>query len=147
MYRPITKIGRLAAVAVSALLIASCTTQGRPSGGGQAATPATAAPSAPASALYADLAGASLIAEALSGDFYCIYYAPDGTMGTVVESFAPEYGTWTVNGDTVCETTSGLTECNRFQVAPDGAVTMVSLDGSGAFTTVGQLFEGNECGV
>ncbi len=147
MYRPIIEFGRLAAIGVSALLIASCMTQSQPSGSGQSATPTTAAPPAPASSVYADLAGASLVAEALSGDLYCIYYAPDGTMGVAFENQPPAYGTWTVNGNDVCETTDGFTECNRFQIAANGVVTMVSLEGSGAFTTAGQLFEGNECGV
>lgn len=130
---------RLPAITAATLLAAACVATGPSGGSGSSAPPAVSVGNA--------ISGYSLTGEALSGDLYCTYYAPDGSVGTSFEGMPAEWGRWTAEGNRVCETRNGITSCNRFDIRPAGQVVMTSLDGSGGFQTSGTLTPGNRCGV
>lgn len=141
------RLAPLAVLAAVAGAAAGCTQPPRSSGPPPTA-PASSTTAAPTGgqALQARLAGNSLAGEAISGDAYCSYYGPDGTTTRVFAGFAPEYGTWTVNGTDLCETFGQITGCSRLVFQPSGQVTVTSLEGSGVFSTTADLGTGNRCG-
>lgn len=130
------------AMIVLSLAVAACQTSGSDGGGSAAPTNTPTSQS-----LQAQLSAHSLSGEAISGDMYCSYYAPDGTMTRVFEGFPPESGTYTVDGDRLCETIGGVTGCNQIDIQPSGLVVLTNLEGSGAFPTEAAISPGNTCGV
>ncbi len=141
----------VSAVAAAALLTAACVATGPSGSGGSAGssggTATGTAPTTASASVGNAIRGHSLTGEAISGDFFCSYYAPDGSFGRVFEGLPPEWGNWTASGDRVCESVDGITGCNRFQLQPGGQVILTNLDGSGAFQTMARLTRGNSCGV
>lgn len=127
-------------------LVAGCVAQPGPSGGGTLQPPAGTSP-ASATAVSSAVSGSSMIGQAISGDLFCTYYAPDGTVGTVMTGGSADYGTWQATGDRLCQTVDGIQSCSRVTLLPRNEVELVNLDGSGGFTTSAALVAGNECGV
>ena len=134
-------VGSTLAIASAALIVASCQTAAGPSR--SASAPAATAGQGP----FTRLAGNGVIGEAISGEDYCRYYAPDGQLTAVFAGFAPEYGFWSVDGTAVCETMRQTTGCSRFDFGPNAQVTMTSLEGFGGFSTSGVVAAGNKCGA
>ena len=146
MRTTVNRIGKTLLIASAALALASYNTAGGRTG--SASAPAGGGPLVTsAQGLQATLAGNSLVGEAISGDTYCSYYAPNGSMTRVFQGFAPEYGSWMADGTAVCETVNQVTGCSRFDFGANGQVTVTSLEGSGGFATPAVMVSGNQCGA
>lgn len=138
----------LPAAALAALLLSAASCEAPHSGTIPAAPPGTATPApASGSALESSLAGRSLMGTAISGDEYCSYYAPNGSLTRAFAGTAPEYGTWSVDGMDLCERIGPTTGCSRLIFQPNGLVSITSLEGSGLFATMATIADGNRCGV
>lgn len=146
---PVTTIRTLRPTVLVALVLAAaaCTPAPRSTGAPPSAPASTAAAPAGGQALMTRLAGSSVIGEGISGDVSCSYYAPGGSMTRVFSGFAPEQGTWTVEDANLCETIGGNTGCSRVAFQPNGQVALTSLEGSGVFTTMADIVNGNQCGA
>jgi hypothetical protein len=93
------------------------------------------------------VAGDSIIGTNIAGEAFCTFYAEDGTSVTTSPGAPARRGTWSVRDGTVCESRDGVAWCSRFDFRPPTfeTVTILSLEGSGAFPITAQVASGNNC--
>ncbi|MEZ5667276.1 MAG: hypothetical protein R3F55_07565 [Alphaproteobacteria bacterium] len=105
-------------------------------------------PGAPAGdALAAMVAGQSFSGTAVSGEPFCTYYGTDGSFATAISGSLQRSGTWSADGQAICLTGGGYSNCSQFDFLPTGGVTITDLEGSGAFPVSASATAGNTCGV
>lgn len=95
--------------------------------------------------LEAHLVGNSILATDAFGRPVCRHYAPGGTLAVDLGTGAPIAGSWQVQGSSVCHAVQGQVACERLSFPSPGTVFLTA--SVGGFTSTGQIWPGNRCGV
>ena len=77
---------------------------------------------------------------------FCSYFAPDGSLTSVFIG-TPRYGTWSADGNLICETIDGQTTCNDVEYVPPSyqVARMILQEGTGSFSYLGAIRPGDQC--
>lgn len=99
-------------------------------------------------ALWAALNGNSLLGINMAGEGFCSYYAPDGTVTSVIGGVV-QSGSWTLDTVLLCETVGGVAGCDRLALVPPTmqVVRMTADQGTGGFETLAMVRPGDQCVV
>jgi hypothetical protein len=97
-------------------------------------------------ALWGALNNSSLLGIGISGEGFCSYYAPDGTLTSVIGGVV-QSGSWTLDGIRLCETVGGVAGCDKLALVPPTmqVVRMTADQGTGGFDVLAALRPGDQC--